>query len=540
MWIDGVLHKRRPDTIGFVNGLPLLFAEWKAPTCPIADAHENNLRDYRDTIPQLFSTNSLEAVMGPSHAPFDAFAPWKRLEEGGPEDPSLETMLRATCEPSRFLDLVENFLLFDEARGGLRKVVGKYHQVLGVNRAIEAVQHISENKGRLGVFWHTQGSGKSLSMVMFAEKVLRRLGGNYTFVIVTDRTELDDQIAGHLQKALAVYAGGGGDEGKKPIEDKGALVTALEDALGAVNSFVRPYGVDPDAIMAVKGFERLKLISQGVEAVVAPDDRRREFLRLAGAVTRAYKALLPDDRAAPYLQPVAVFHMLSDAVRAKLGPVDISAVAARIAELLDEKIEGVAILTPLVEGNAAEGRVDLSGIDFEKLADLFAISPKVAAQRLKDEAEEKARSMAEKNPTRVQLVEKLEKLVAEYNAGSIDAQRLFEALMEFINGLDAEEQRAAREGLTEDELAIFDLLTTPEPKLTLAEEQEVKRVARQLLDRLRELVGAIDWVRGQETRGAVLSEIRVRLNELPEQPYPQVLWDTKVDQVWDFVLRRYS
>jgi len=171
---------------------------------------------------------------------------------------------------------------------------------------------------------------------------------------------------------------------------------------------------------------------------------------------------------------------------------------------------------------------------------LFAISPKVAAQRLKDEAEEKARSMAEKNPTRVQLVEKLEKLVAEYNAGSIDAQRLFEALMEFINGLDAEEQRAAREGLTEDELAIFDLLTTPEPKLTLAEEQEVKRVARQLLDRLRELVGAIDWVRGQETRGAVLSEIRVRLNELPEQPYPQVLWDTKVDQVWDFVLRRYS
>ena len=103
-----------------------------------------------------------------------------------------------------------------------------------------------------------------------------------------------------------------------------------------------------------------------------------------------------------------------------------------------------------------------------------------------------------------------------------------------------EEQRAAREGLTEEELAIFDLLTTPEPKLTKAEEQEVKRVAKRLLERLHELVDAVDWVRGQETRGAVWSEIRVRLNDLPEQPYPPPLWDAKVDQVWDFVLRRYA
>ena len=134
--------------------------------------------------------------MGASHAPFESF---RALEASGgrrPESVALETMLRATCEPSRFLDLVENFLLFEDARGGLRKIVAKYHQVLGVNRAIEAVQQISENRGRLGVFWHTQGSGKSLSMVMFAEKVLRRLGGNWTFVIVTDRQELDDQIAG--------------------------------------------------------------------------------------------------------------------------------------------------------------------------------------------------------------------------------------------------------------------------------------------------------------------------------------------------------
>ena len=175
----------------------------EGPDAARSGAYEANLRDYRDTIPRLFDfngftilSNGLEALMGASHAPFEIFAPWKRLEEDGPESVALETMLRATCEPSRFLDLVESFLLFEDARGGLRKVVAKNHQVLGVNRAIEAVEQIRENRGRLGVFWHTQGSGKSLSMVMFAEKVLRRLGGNWTFVIVTDRQELDDQIAG--------------------------------------------------------------------------------------------------------------------------------------------------------------------------------------------------------------------------------------------------------------------------------------------------------------------------------------------------------
>ncbi|MEE3156492.1 MAG: HsdR family type I site-specific deoxyribonuclease, partial [Pseudomonadota bacterium] len=202
---------KRPDTIGFVNGLPLLFAEWKAPTKPLFNAYDQNLRDYRDTIPRLFDangfvllSNGVQSVMGGSHAPFEYFSPWKKLEEEGPEDPSLETMLRSTCEPARFLDLIENFILFDEKRGGLTKIVGRYHQVLGVNRAIEAVEHVKDNQGKLGVFWHTQGSGKSLSMVMFAEKVLRRLGGNYTFVVVTDRTELDDQIAGQFASAGAL------------------------------------------------------------------------------------------------------------------------------------------------------------------------------------------------------------------------------------------------------------------------------------------------------------------------------------------------
>lgn len=903
VWIESPLYSRRPDAIGFVNGIPLLLIEWKDITKPVQEAFEANLRDYRDTIPGLFDfngfvilSNGLEALMGPSHAAFETFAPWKRLEEDGPESVALETMLRATCEPTRFLDLVENFLLFDDAKGGLRKVVGKYHQVLGVNRAIAAVKEISENQGKLGVFWHTQGSGKSISMVMFAEKVLRQLGGNWTFVIVTDRQELDEQIAENfatagaltknvkdcqaqsrdhlrgllggqeryiftlihkfstadrepmpvlsnrndiivitdeahrsqydqlaanmrralpnaafigftgtpliagqeqrtkevfgdyisvynfaqsiadgatvplyyearkpelqlaadelkdelddlldqaaldeeqekklqrtfatqyhlitrndrldeiakdlvrhftargylgkgmfvaidkatavrmydkvkaawadelkvreaqlakasdlekpalterlgwmrsvdmavvvsqsqneiddlkqkdldilphrermqkedleakfkdasdplrlvfvcamwitgfdvptcstvyldkpmknhtlmqtiaranrrapgknagvivdyvgvfqsLQKALAIYAakGNGGDS---PIKDKQALVDALEAALKAAREFCGGAGVDVDAIYKAEKLQRLTLIGQAVETLIAPDDRRRGFFRVVSAVARAYKALLPDDRAAPYLKPVAALHVLAEAVRGKLGPVDISAVAAKIEALLDEKIEGVAITAPIIEGDAAGGRVDLSAIDFEKLAKLFAKQPRTATETLREEAEETARKMAEQNPFRVQFVEKLEDLVEQYNLGKLDVQAFFEALKALIAAMDEEQRRAARENLTEDELAIFDLLTRPEPKLTKAQETSVKKVARELLEKLRDELSIDDWQVKQQTRAAVQSTIRFTLDHLPEEPYPEELWKEKVDAVWAFIFSR--
>ena len=184
--------------------------------------------------------------------------------------------------------------------------------------------------------------------------------------------------------------------------------------------------------------------------------------------------------------------------------------------------------------------MDLSDIDFDKLATLFAAKPKTAASRLRDAAERKAKKMAEANPTRQDMVEKLEELVAEYNAGSIDAERFFQALKEIVAGMDEEDRRAAREGLTEEELAIFDLLTKPAPVLTTAEEVRVKQVARELLERLKDLVSGVDWLKGRQSRASVLSEIRVKLNELPEDPYPEELWNGKVQQVWDFVMHRYA
>lgn len=202
MWIDGDLHQRRPDIVGLINGLPLVLFEFKAPDKNLYDAYHDNLRDYKDTIPALFWYNQLVllsngtgSLVGSMTAPWEHFGEWKRIgDEGEQGIVSLETLVRGVCEPARLLDLMENFILFELAQGGLRKLLAKNHQYLGVNRALQAVQSIAENRGRLGVFWHTQGSGKSYSMAFFAQKILRKLEGDWTFLIVTDRDDLDEQI----------------------------------------------------------------------------------------------------------------------------------------------------------------------------------------------------------------------------------------------------------------------------------------------------------------------------------------------------------
>ena len=202
MWITGDLHKRRPDLIGFVNGLPLVLIELKASHKNLRNAYQENIRDYKDTIPQLFSynafiiiSNGIESKVGTLSSAYEHFNEWKKIkdesEKGGV---SLETVLKGTCEPSRLLDIVENFTLFDGSRGELTKIVARYFQFLGVNRAFERIEHREENDGRLGVFWHTQGSGKSYSMIFLSQKVFRKLRGNFTFLLVTDRKELDKQI----------------------------------------------------------------------------------------------------------------------------------------------------------------------------------------------------------------------------------------------------------------------------------------------------------------------------------------------------------
>lgn len=901
-WFHSTLYKRRPDLVGFVNGIPLLLIECKAPNRPVADAYDDNLRDYRDTIPALFPlngfvvlTNGIEARMGAAHAPYAAFAPWPRLAEDAPDDTAPQTLLRAACAPARLLDMVENFTVFEEERAGLVKKLARYHQVLGVNRAIESVQRIGDNAGKLGVVWHTQGSGKSLSMVFFTEKVLRTLGNNWTFVIVTDRNELDDQIAAtyaatgaltksineaqaqsradlrrllagqertvftlihkfgtergelmevlserrdiivitdeahrsqydtlalnmrralpnaaflgftgtpliaggsqrtrevfgdyvsvydfaqsiadaatvplfyderkpelhlrdglreewaelveeigleddeeaelqkrfarqhalitnpdrqdkvaadlarhfsargyrgkamfvaidkaaavamydrvrvhwaaliqdqeraratapieaqadlaerlawmrtidmavvvspgqneiadlaargldirphrermqsqdlaedfkrsdhplslvfvcamwitgfdvptcstmyldkplrnhtlmqtiaranrraqgkqagiivdyvgvfaNLQRAWAVYASPRGSEA--PIQDMAALVAALESALAEAEGAAEAAEADLAVILSTDKLQRAARIGAAADALVAPDERRRAFLRLSDAAVRAYKAVLPDQRAVAFFHRAAVLDIVAGALRSMAGPADLAAYAARIEALLHSAILGASVTAPL-RASAADGLLDLSGLDFDRLGELFAGRPHAAAEAVREAAEARAGAMAAANPVRADLVGRLEELVAAYNAATLDAETFLARLKEFCAGLDEEAQRHAREGLSEAELAIFDLLTRPEPKLTQAQEITVKAAARALMAKLEDLLAVRDWHKRQQPRAAVMSAIRVELNTLPEEPYPLPLWEGKVEDVWQFVAARYG
>ncbi len=197
----GDLYNRRPDVVGFVNGIPLVFFELKAHHTDLRNAYTDNLRDYKDTIPHLFHNNGFiilsngtDAKVGTITSPYKFFLDWKRIEEDEEGEVSLDTMLRGTCAPHRLMDIFENFLLFDTSSGEAVKLMAKNHQYIGVNKVIENVKDIEDLKGKLGVYWHTQGSGKSYSMVFLCEKIHRKLGGAYTFLIAVDRTELENQL----------------------------------------------------------------------------------------------------------------------------------------------------------------------------------------------------------------------------------------------------------------------------------------------------------------------------------------------------------
>jgi len=201
LWITGDIYRRRADIVGYVNGIPLIFMEVKNLHRDVKAAYEQNFSDYKDTVPHLFYHNAfvilgngVDARIGSLSSMFEHFHEWKRLSESEPGVVDMETLLKGVCSRENLMDLFENYILFDDSGGKSVKIVARNHQYLGVNTAVSAVSGRKEREGRLGVFWHTQGSGKSYSIVFFAKKIHRTLGGNYTFLVLTDREDLDTQI----------------------------------------------------------------------------------------------------------------------------------------------------------------------------------------------------------------------------------------------------------------------------------------------------------------------------------------------------------
>lgn len=907
LWVTSPngLYLRRPDVVGFVNGLPWVLVELKAAHKNLVDGYNDNLRDYRDTLPQLFIpnafiivSNGLEARVGTSTAGWEHFVDWKKVErEEEPKRPGLETMLKGMCQQGRLLDLVENFVLYSEGDGQTLKILAKNHQYLGVNNALQALAHAKQNGGKLGVFWHTQGSGKSFSMVFFAQKVLRKVPGNWSFVVVTDRDELDSQIyktfartgtvtepeaqvraesgaglrqllqedhrylftliqkfrtdkgelyptltsrsdvivmtdeahrsqydifAGNmrhalpnasfigftgtplmageektrevfgnyvsvynfrdavddqatvplyyenrtpelelanedfqadmeglldevavdeaaektlersfgrqyqlitrdhrleevvrdivshfmgrlqfgkamvvsvdkltavrmyakvqahwqdemarldaelavasgeardpllarlkfmgetdmavvlsqaqneiadfaakgvdilphrrrmvdedletkfkdpqdrlrivfvcamwmtgfdapsvstiyldkpmrnhtlmqtiaranrvwehkvsglivdyigvfrdLQRALAIYGAGSGsgvDTGDSPVQPKEDLLAHLQAQVIGMRAFLTPRNIDPDALLAAEGFDKLQLLADARDALLESEETKKRFLDSASVIDRLYKAVLPDRVAQTYTLQRALYVVLAEMVLVVTGrtnPQD-AGIMAKVEQLLDESV--LAQRYRVREGGP---KLNLSRIDFDKLAEAFKTSPhkRTEAEKLKAMLMGRVNELTRLNKTRVNFAEKLQTMIEDYNLGSANIEDFFQELVQFGQELDAEGQRAVQQGLSEEELAIFDLVLQGGPALSQRDDKAVKTMARQLIEKLKDNALVLDWRKKQQTKARVKKAIRDQLRDMGAEGGEV---DTLLKSIYAHVYESYS
>jgi type I restriction enzyme R subunit len=340
-----------------------------------------------------------------------------------------------------------------------------------------------------------------------------------------------------LEKALAIYTQG--KDGKSPVQEKDKLVEELEQALADATAFCQQHGVDIPAFTTAEKLDRLQLVGEAVEALIAPDTTRKTFLAHEQLLDALYKAVKPDKRAAQFANRISAVATIASAIRAQVGTgtADISGVMAGINALLDESIasEGFVIQddnnTPL----------DLSKIDFEALAQKFKSSPRKQTdiERLKAIIKARLERMVRLNPTRADYLEKFNELIESYNSGSRNVQQLYEELLRMMKDMSAEEQRHVRENLSEEELTLFDLLTRPGPDLNKQEQEAVKKAARELLMKLKELL-SLDWRERNESRARVKLAIEDLLDVQLPRAYTPELYKQKCDKVFEHVYAAYA
>jgi type I restriction enzyme R subunit len=224
-----------------------------------------------------------------------------------------------------------------------------------------------------------------------------------------------------------------------------------------------------------------------------------------------------------------------DRIGAIEGPPDISGVTAQIEQLLDESVASTAYLM------VKERRqlMDLSQIDWDAVKAIYEGGRKrTAAQKLRSMLSARIAKLTRLNPTRVDLYERFQKLLEDYNAGSLNVETYFRELVELSRALDEEEARAISQGLTEEQQAVFDLLTRPNLALSAADEREVKRVSEELLAILKRDKLVLDWRKEQQTRAAVRLAVEETLDRLPEK-YTRPIYAQKCDSIYQHIFDSY-
>jgi type I restriction enzyme R subunit len=342
-----------------------------------------------------------------------------------------------------------------------------------------------------------------------------------------------------LERALAIY--GAGQGGRTPVRDKVQLVQELLQAIENAVAFCAEHGVDIGKIDRAEGLAKLTAIGFAVNALIAPDPLRKEFLAHDRLVQTLYNAVKPAPVVLEFRARVTCIGTIADAIRVKInpGPADISGVLASVNALLDESIssEGFTIK----KGRAGESAaIDLSGIDFKALAKRFKNSKikNIDLERLKAAIRAKLGRLIRLNRTRTDFQEKFEQLIEAYNSGSRNIDDLFKELLELSQSLTDEEQRHVREHLTEEELTIFDLLTRPGPDLSPQEREEVKKVAKDLLGRFKAIL-SLDWRQRAQARAQVRLAIEDVLDAGLPRAYTPKLYQVKAGLIFEHLYESY-
>jgi type I restriction enzyme R subunit len=338
-----------------------------------------------------------------------------------------------------------------------------------------------------------------------------------------------------LQKALAIYGSGVGGataEGEMPIRDKQQLVRMLKKGIEETTVFCNKLGIDPAKIRAAEGMQKLELLNDAVDSLLASDETKKKYMAMVGNINKLYSAILPDPMAGDFNTERKTFEVLAANIRALMPEGDISDIMEDINSLLDRSID-----TKPYEIYTTE-KVDLSRLDIDALKKLYDRRHKrIVVEQLRWDVEARIKRMIVLNKSRMNYLEQLQRMIEDYNSGSLNVQLFFDKLMALVMELNEEERRGVKEQLSEEELALFDILTKPEMDMAEKDKNQVKKVARELLTTLHNRL-VIDWRKRQQTRAEVLVTIRDILDELPRVYSPEI-YDRKCDLVYQHIYDSY-
>jgi len=346
-------------------------------------------------------------------------------------------------------------------------------------------------------------------------------------------------ILRRLNEALAIYGsgtGGGIQEGDTPLRQADELIKLLEKNIKLMEKYLKDKEIDSKEILLAKDFEQLNLIEEAKEAILENDESKILFFSLLKLVVDSYADLLPDPKANKYRRSVSLYVVIGETIASDIPEIDIRDIEKKIQDLIDRSIA----VKPYAPRKPSEP-IDLSKIDFAQIQISYKKGRKrTEAEKLRSIINRKLAELLRQNRYRIDFQERLERIVNDYNTGSINIEQYFQRLTKLINDLQEEEKRHIKEGLTEEELTVFDILTKPKLRLTRKIEQQIKALTRELLQKLNEQKFVLDWKKKTRTRADVQVTIEdILWEKLPEPPYTLETKKEKIILVYQHVYDSY-